>query len=149
MQIQIFPYSVFYMFFEQYLDIWRTALINIAIALGRCSKNCKSAFLGLFWFYITYFDLYLCFFILVQTLLFALSLSLSLCAHASVCVPLCACTCVCVRACVCPFNILELSLQSFLIPFRIAYISASIMKLSPAGIKETTITCDPSGYLYV
>nr|CAN68425.1 hypothetical protein VITISV_038862 [Vitis vinifera] len=34
LKIQIFPYSVFYMFFEQYLDIWRTALINIAIALG-------------------------------------------------------------------------------------------------------------------
>ncbi|XP_010242906.1 PREDICTED: Niemann-Pick C1 protein-like [Nelumbo nucifera] len=32
--IEIFPYSVFYMFFEQYLDIWRTALINLAIALG-------------------------------------------------------------------------------------------------------------------
>ncbi|KAK9271226.1 hypothetical protein L1049_026816 [Liquidambar formosana] len=27
------PYSVFYMFFEQYLDIWRTALINLAIAI--------------------------------------------------------------------------------------------------------------------
>ncbi|KAF8405539.1 hypothetical protein HHK36_010446 [Tetracentron sinense] len=34
LKIQIFPYSVFYMFFEQYLDIWRTALINIAMALG-------------------------------------------------------------------------------------------------------------------
>ncbi|KAF8410301.1 hypothetical protein HHK36_002827 [Tetracentron sinense] len=34
LKIHIFPYSVFYMFFEQYLDIWRTALINIAIALG-------------------------------------------------------------------------------------------------------------------
>ena len=99
MQIQIFPYSVFYMFFEQYLDIWRTALINIAIALGRCSKNCKSAFLGLFWFYITYFDLYLCFFILVQTLLFALSLSLSVRTRISVCAPLCLYMCVC--ACVC------------------------------------------------
>ncbi|ONH92500.1 hypothetical protein PRUPE_8G178600 [Prunus persica] len=33
-QMDIFPYSVFYIFFEQYLDIWRTALINIAIALG-------------------------------------------------------------------------------------------------------------------
>ena len=34
LKIQIFPYSVFYMFFEQYLDIWRTALINLAIAIG-------------------------------------------------------------------------------------------------------------------
>lgn len=36
MQMDIFPYSVFYIFFEQYLDIWRIALINIAIALGEC-----------------------------------------------------------------------------------------------------------------
>ncbi|KAA8535924.1 hypothetical protein F0562_028402 [Nyssa sinensis] len=34
LKIHIFPYSVFYIFFEQYLDIWRTALISIAIALG-------------------------------------------------------------------------------------------------------------------
>ncbi|KAK6946537.1 Protein patched/dispatched [Dillenia turbinata] len=34
LKIEIFPYSVFYMFFEQYLDIWNTALINIAVALG-------------------------------------------------------------------------------------------------------------------
>uniref|UniRef100_A0A7N0U4X7 SSD domain-containing protein n=1 Tax=Kalanchoe fedtschenkoi TaxID=63787 RepID=A0A7N0U4X7_KALFE len=34
LKIDIFPYSVFYIFFEQYLDIWKTALINIAIALG-------------------------------------------------------------------------------------------------------------------
>ncbi|KAK9286900.1 hypothetical protein L1049_015307 [Liquidambar formosana] len=34
LKIDIFPYSMFYIFFEQYLDIWRTALINIAIALG-------------------------------------------------------------------------------------------------------------------
>lgn len=33
-QMDIFPYSVFYIFFEQYLDIWRVALINVAIALG-------------------------------------------------------------------------------------------------------------------
>ena len=36
-QMQIFPYSVFYIFFEQYLDIWGIALMNIAIALGRFS----------------------------------------------------------------------------------------------------------------
>ncbi|XP_059647380.1 uncharacterized protein LOC132293774 isoform X2 [Cornus florida] len=34
LKIHIFPYSVFYIFFEQYLDIWETALINIVIALG-------------------------------------------------------------------------------------------------------------------
>ncbi|KAJ7966974.1 Niemann-Pick C1 protein [Quillaja saponaria] len=34
LKIEIFPYSVFYMFFEQYLDIWKTALINLAIAIG-------------------------------------------------------------------------------------------------------------------
>ncbi|XP_048128326.1 NPC intracellular cholesterol transporter 1 isoform X2 [Rhodamnia argentea] len=34
LKMEIFPYSVFYIFFEQYLDIWRVALINIAIALG-------------------------------------------------------------------------------------------------------------------
>ncbi|KAG6699624.1 hypothetical protein I3842_08G075600 [Carya illinoinensis] len=34
LKIEIFPYSVFYMFFEQYLDIWRTALFNLAIAIG-------------------------------------------------------------------------------------------------------------------
>ncbi|XP_050366394.1 uncharacterized protein LOC126784899 isoform X2 [Argentina anserina] len=34
LKMEIFPYSVFYIFFEQYLDIWRIALINIAIALG-------------------------------------------------------------------------------------------------------------------
>lgn len=34
LKIEIFPYSVFYIFFEQYLDIWRIALINIAVALG-------------------------------------------------------------------------------------------------------------------
>ncbi|KAI4297881.1 hypothetical protein L6164_037740 [Bauhinia variegata] len=34
LKMDIFPYSVFYIFFEQYLDIWKIALINIAIALG-------------------------------------------------------------------------------------------------------------------
>ncbi|KAL8135782.1 hypothetical protein AgCh_010405 [Apium graveolens] len=34
LKIELFPYSVFYMFFEQYLDIWKTALINLAIAIG-------------------------------------------------------------------------------------------------------------------
>ncbi|KAK3010810.1 hypothetical protein RJ639_011494, partial [Escallonia herrerae] len=39
LKIRVFPYSVFYIFFEQYLDIWRTALINIAIAIGRFSNS--------------------------------------------------------------------------------------------------------------
>jgi hypothetical protein len=34
MQIDIFPYSVFYIFFEQYLNIWTVALTNLAIAIG-------------------------------------------------------------------------------------------------------------------
>ncbi|KAL5557719.1 hypothetical protein UlMin_033930 [Ulmus minor] len=34
LKIEIFPYSVFYMFFEQYLDIWKTALISLSIAIG-------------------------------------------------------------------------------------------------------------------
>ncbi|GAV63482.1 Patched domain-containing protein/Sterol-sensing domain-containing protein [Cephalotus follicularis] len=34
LKIEIFPYSVFYIFFEQYLRIWSTALINLAIAIG-------------------------------------------------------------------------------------------------------------------
>uniref|UniRef100_A0A7C9FG71 SSD domain-containing protein n=2 Tax=Opuntia streptacantha TaxID=393608 RepID=A0A7C9FG71_OPUST len=34
LKMSIFPYSVFYIFFEQYLDIWTTALVNISIALG-------------------------------------------------------------------------------------------------------------------
>ncbi|KAI3797062.1 hypothetical protein L1987_39752 [Smallanthus sonchifolius] len=32
LKIEVFPYSVFYMFFEQYLDIWKTALISLAVA---------------------------------------------------------------------------------------------------------------------
>lgn len=37
--MQVFPYSVHYIFFEQYLDIEMTALINIAIALGLPSNS--------------------------------------------------------------------------------------------------------------
>ncbi|WOL10757.1 Niemann-Pick C1 protein-like [Canna indica] len=40
LKIEIFPYSVFYIFFEQYLDIWKTALINISIALGAVFVVC-------------------------------------------------------------------------------------------------------------
>uniref|UniRef100_A0A1J3K9G7 Niemann-Pick C1 protein n=1 Tax=Noccaea caerulescens TaxID=107243 RepID=A0A1J3K9G7_NOCCA len=34
LKIDIFPYSVFYIFFEQYLDIWTVALTNLAVAIG-------------------------------------------------------------------------------------------------------------------
>ncbi|KNA12261.1 hypothetical protein SOVF_127560 [Spinacia oleracea] len=40
LKIDVFPYSVFYIFFEQYLDIWTTALINLAIALGAVFVVC-------------------------------------------------------------------------------------------------------------
>ncbi|KAG6712155.1 hypothetical protein I3842_05G089900 [Carya illinoinensis] len=41
LKMDIFPYSVFYIFFEQYLDIWKIALINIAIALGAIFIVCS------------------------------------------------------------------------------------------------------------
>uniref|UniRef100_A0A7N0U220 SSD domain-containing protein n=2 Tax=Kalanchoe fedtschenkoi TaxID=63787 RepID=A0A7N0U220_KALFE len=34
LEIEIFPYAVFYMFFEQYLNIWKTALISLSTAIG-------------------------------------------------------------------------------------------------------------------
>ncbi|KAL6509851.1 hypothetical protein OROGR_022339 [Orobanche gracilis] len=40
LKINIFPYAVFYMFFEQYLNIWKTALINLAIAIGAVFVVC-------------------------------------------------------------------------------------------------------------
>ncbi|CAH1435314.1 unnamed protein product [Lactuca virosa] len=40
LNIEVFPYSVFYMFFEQYLDIWKTALISLAIAIGAVFVVC-------------------------------------------------------------------------------------------------------------
>ncbi|KAK7299788.1 hypothetical protein RJT34_10616 [Clitoria ternatea] len=40
LKMDIFPYSVFYIFFEQYLDIWKMALINITIALGAIFVVC-------------------------------------------------------------------------------------------------------------
>ncbi|XP_019435795.1 PREDICTED: Niemann-Pick C1 protein-like [Lupinus angustifolius] len=40
LEMDIFPYSVFYIFFEQYLDIWKIALINIGIALGAVFVVC-------------------------------------------------------------------------------------------------------------
>ncbi|KAJ0913522.1 putative Sterol-sensing domain, protein patched/dispatched [Helianthus annuus] len=40
LKIEVFPYSVFYMFFEQYLDIWKTALVSLAIATGAVFVVC-------------------------------------------------------------------------------------------------------------
>ncbi|MED6106320.1 NPC intracellular cholesterol transporter 1 [Stylosanthes scabra] len=40
LKMDIFPYSVFYIFFEQYLDIWKIALINLATALGAVFVVC-------------------------------------------------------------------------------------------------------------
>ncbi|XP_048593833.1 NPC intracellular cholesterol transporter 1-like isoform X3 [Brassica napus] len=40
LKIDIFPYSVFYIFFEQYLNIWTVALTNLAIALGAIFVVC-------------------------------------------------------------------------------------------------------------
>ncbi|XP_051139854.1 uncharacterized protein LOC127257464 [Andrographis paniculata] len=40
LKIDVFPYAVFYMFFEQYLNIWKTALINLAIAIGAVFLVC-------------------------------------------------------------------------------------------------------------
>lgn len=34
LQMEIYPYSVFYIFFEQYLNIWKTALVSLAVAIG-------------------------------------------------------------------------------------------------------------------
>ncbi|KAG2574016.1 hypothetical protein PVAP13_7KG294500 [Panicum virgatum] len=34
LQMEIFPYSVFYIFFEQYLGVWKTAIMNICVCLG-------------------------------------------------------------------------------------------------------------------
>ncbi|WVZ19048.1 hypothetical protein V8G54_006370 [Vigna mungo] len=48
LKIEIFPYSVFYMFFEQYLHIWKTALINLAIAIGAVFIVCL-VITGSFW----------------------------------------------------------------------------------------------------
>ncbi|KAG2291020.1 hypothetical protein Bca52824_037689 [Brassica carinata] len=40
LKIEIFPYSVFYIFFEQYLNIWTVALTNLAIAIGAIFVVC-------------------------------------------------------------------------------------------------------------
>ncbi|VFQ72905.1 unnamed protein product [Cuscuta campestris] len=40
LKMEVFPYSVFYIFFEQYLDIWRTALVDLAIAIGAVFVVC-------------------------------------------------------------------------------------------------------------
>lgn len=35
LQIEVFPYSVFYIFFEQYLDIMNTTVVSLSSALGK------------------------------------------------------------------------------------------------------------------
>ncbi|KAL5706153.1 NPC intracellular cholesterol transporter 1 [Ranunculus cassubicifolius] len=40
LNMEIFPYSVFYIYFEQYLDIWKTALISISVALAAVFVVC-------------------------------------------------------------------------------------------------------------
>ncbi|CAK7346023.1 unnamed protein product [Dovyalis caffra] len=44
--MEIFPYSETYMFLEQYLDIWRTASINLAIAIVSAVNLVMSAGIG-------------------------------------------------------------------------------------------------------
>ncbi|KAG0593289.1 hypothetical protein KC19_1G318700 [Ceratodon purpureus] len=34
LNIEVFPYSVFYIFFEQYLDIWNTTIVSLSLALA-------------------------------------------------------------------------------------------------------------------
>lgn len=34
LNIEVFPYSVFYIFFEQYLDIWNTLIMSLSLALA-------------------------------------------------------------------------------------------------------------------
>lgn len=65
--MEVFPYAVFYMFFEQYLSIWRTALINLAIAIGQC---CLSALnlrhlSAVVWYNFDYVDIMKSFFLLI------------------------------------------------------------------------------------
>lgn len=40
LQMTIFPYSVSYIFFEQYLDIWRITVISLVLALGAVFAVC-------------------------------------------------------------------------------------------------------------
>ncbi|XP_006652645.2 NPC intracellular cholesterol transporter 1-like [Oryza brachyantha] len=40
LQMQIFPYSVFYIFFEQYLGVWKMAIMNICVCLGTVFVVC-------------------------------------------------------------------------------------------------------------
>ncbi|KAG8065782.1 hypothetical protein GUJ93_ZPchr0004g39891, partial [Zizania palustris] len=43
LQMEIFPYSVFYIFFEQYLGVWKTAIMNICVCLGTVFVVCSIA----------------------------------------------------------------------------------------------------------
>uniref|UniRef100_A0A453CMT5 SSD domain-containing protein n=1 Tax=Aegilops tauschii subsp. strangulata TaxID=200361 RepID=A0A453CMT5_AEGTS len=38
--MEIFPYSVFHIFFEQYLSVWKTAIMNICVCLGAVFVVC-------------------------------------------------------------------------------------------------------------
>ncbi|KAM3388798.1 hypothetical protein ACQJBY_011126 [Aegilops geniculata] len=40
LQMEIFPYSVFHVFFEQYLSVWKTAIMNICVCLGAVFVVC-------------------------------------------------------------------------------------------------------------
>uniref|UniRef100_A0A453CMN6 SSD domain-containing protein n=1 Tax=Aegilops tauschii subsp. strangulata TaxID=200361 RepID=A0A453CMN6_AEGTS len=40
LQMEIFPYSVFHIFFEQYLSVWKTAIMNICVCLGAVFVVC-------------------------------------------------------------------------------------------------------------
>ena len=40
MQLKVFAYSVFYVFFEQYLHIWNTAAITLLAAAGAIAVVC-------------------------------------------------------------------------------------------------------------
>ncbi|VAH35214.1 unnamed protein product [Triticum turgidum subsp. durum] len=49
LQMEIFPYSVFHIFFEQYLSVWKTAIMNICVCLGAVFVVClvvTSRFVG-------------------------------------------------------------------------------------------------------
>ena len=38
-ELEVFPYSVFYVYYEQYLTIVPMMMLNIGLALGRCMWN--------------------------------------------------------------------------------------------------------------
>ena len=46
MQIEVFPYSVFYIFFEQYLNIMTTTIVSLLLALGKRLDIFRSFVIG-------------------------------------------------------------------------------------------------------